>query len=64
MDALLIKTDAKTNKIMRTIAKSLGAAVYSVNESQYEDLVLGEMMDKKKTGTLIDRNEIFKTLNA
>ncbi|TAF72523.1 MAG: hypothetical protein EAZ53_15860 [Bacteroidetes bacterium] len=64
MDALLIKTDAKTNKIMRTIAKSLGATVYSVNESQYEDLVFGEMMDKKKTGTLIDRNEIFKTLNA
>lgn len=64
MDALLIKTDPDTNKLMIALAKKLGAIVHVVKENQYEDILLGNAMDKAKTGHLVTRKEVFAALKA
>jgi hypothetical protein len=62
MSAIIIKADAKSNKLLRELAKRLGADVLKMNDEQYEDFVLGTIMDKEKTGTEVSREEVFKKL--
>lgn len=64
MDALLIKTDPDTNKLMIALAKKLGAIVHVVKENQYEDILLGNAMDNAKTGHLVSRKEVFDALKT
>lgn len=63
MNAILIKTDSKSNlKILSDLARKLGSRVLSITEDQMEDLSLGLLMDKAKTGENVSRDEIFKKL--
>ncbi|MDX2191674.1 MAG: hypothetical protein SFY32_17620 [Bacteroidota bacterium] len=62
MDALLIKSDSITNKLLLSLAKKLGASVQVVNEIQYEDFILGSTMDKVKTGILVSKSDVLKKL--
>ena len=62
MSAIIIKADEKSNKILKELAKRLGANVVSMNDNQYEDFLLGSIMDSDKTGTEVSRDEIFKKL--
>jgi hypothetical protein len=62
MDAILIKADSKTNKILYKLAKDLGGKAISLNEEQYEDFALGFLMDKLKTNESVPRAEIIKKL--
>ena len=62
MNALLIKTDYTTNKILMSLAQKLGASVHVVKEAQYEDLIFGEMIESAKTNINVSREEVLKKL--
>jgi len=64
MSALVIKVDSKSNKIIKELAKKLGGIVLSIDDNQYEDIALGYLMDKEKTGKTVSREEIMKKLNG
>ena len=63
MSAIVIKADNQSNKILKELAKKLGANVLNINDEQYEDLSLGYLMDKAKTGKIVSRENIIKKLN-
>ncbi len=64
MSAIVIKSDSPSNiKILKELAEKLGSSVASINEEQAEDLLFGKLMESEKTGTLVDRDTIFKKLN-
>jgi S-adenosylmethionine/arginine decarboxylase-like enzyme len=63
MSAIVIKADNKSNKILKELAKKLGANVLNINDDQYEDLSLGYLMDKTKTGKIVSRDTIIKKLH-
>lgn len=56
----MIKADSQSSKILKELAKRLGADVTEVKESQYEDLILSAMMDEAKTGKSSSRQTIMK----
>jgi Mg-chelatase subunit ChlD len=62
MSAIVIKVDSKSNKLLKELAKKLGGDVLSINDNQYEDIALGALMDNKKTGKTVSREEIMKKL--
>ena len=63
MKAIVIKADNQNTKILRELAKKLGANVLNINEEQFEDLALGILMDKVKTGKTVSRDSIMKKLD-
>ena len=63
MSAIVIKTDNQNSKILKELAKKLGADVLNINEAQYEDLALGVLMDRTKTGETVSRESIMKKLD-
>jgi hypothetical protein len=62
MTAIVIKADNQSNKILKELAMKLGAKVLNINDEQYEDLALGYLMDKSKTGKTVSRETIMKKL--
>jgi hypothetical protein len=62
MSAIVIKTDQQNTRILKELAKKLGANVMNINEEQFEDLALGLLMDKSKTGETVSRESIIKKL--
>jgi hypothetical protein len=62
MNAKRIKTDKKKGKILSELAKQLGGDVFDIGENQFEDLLLGKLMDTVKTGKTVPRSTIFKKL--
>jgi len=63
MAAIIIKSDnARNLKLLTEIAERLGEEVGKINESQIEDITLGILMKKVKTGKDVSRNTIFKAL--
>ena len=62
MGAIVIKADSQSNKILKALAEKLGGDVIQLDEEQYEDLMLGKLMEKEKTGKLTTREAIFKKL--
>lgn len=63
MSAIVIKSDNQNTKILKELAKKLGANVLSINEELYEDLAIGLLMDRSKTGETVSRDNIMKKLN-
>ncbi len=64
MGAIVIKADSRSSKILKELAEHLGASVTSIKEDQYEDFLLGELIDTEKTGKKVSREIIFKKLNS
>jgi hypothetical protein len=64
MSAIVIKADQQNTRILKELAKKLGANVMNINEEQFEDLALGLLMDKSKTRETVSRETIFKKLEA
>jgi hypothetical protein len=64
MGAIIIKADKKSNKILRDLAKKLGADVISLADDQYEDFALGLNMDAVKTGETVSRESIISRLQS
>jgi len=63
MSAIVIKADNQNTKILKELAKKLGADVLNINEEQYEDLALGLLMEKARTGETVSRESIMKKLD-
>jgi hypothetical protein len=64
MSTLLINTDPANSKLLLDLAKKLGAEVLSIKKNQYEDIILGNQMDKIKTNELVSKNEILSQLKS
>ncbi len=62
MGTIVITADNQSNKILKEIAKRLGAKVMKLKDEQYEDLLLGSLMDSEKTGEKVSKEIIFKKL--
>ena len=62
MSAIVIKADSKSNKILKDLAKKLGANVLNMNDTQYEDFLLGSIINSEKTGEFVTRDEVIKKL--
>ncbi|HNS17689.1 MAG TPA: hypothetical protein PKH94_00125 [Bacteroidales bacterium] len=62
MDAIVIQTDRKNARILKELARKLGAKVFNINEEQYEDLAMGLLMERSKTGESVSRDSILKQL--
>ncbi len=50
MSAIIIKTDNQNTRLLKEFVKKLGADVLNIIEEQFEDLALGLLMDRSKTG--------------
>jgi hypothetical protein len=64
MSAIVIQADPKSNKILAELAKKLGGNVLAIDDGQYEDIALGALMEKEKTGKVVSRKDIMKKLNG
>ena len=64
MGAILIKGNKQNNKILAQLAKKLGGDVFDLKDEQYDDFLLGNLMDAVKTGKTVCRESIFKKLRA
>jgi hypothetical protein len=64
MSAILIKANKENNKILADLAKKLGGNVIDLNENQFEDLMLGRLMDSVKTGKTVSKSTILKKLRS
>ena len=62
MGAIIIRVDSKSSKLLKELAVQLGAVVTNLKDEQYEDFMLGTLMDSEKTGEIVSREEIFKKL--
>jgi len=64
MGAIIIKTDSKNGnlKLLKELAKQLGAQVTVIDDEQYEDFALGQLMQTEQTGELVSREAVFKKL--
>ncbi len=58
MSTILIKADKQSNKILSDLAKKLGGNVIDLKDDQFEDFLLGTMMDKVKTGNTVMCNKL------
>jgi hypothetical protein len=64
MGAIVIKADNESSKIIKELAEKLGGNVTQIDEEQYEDIMLGTLMEKEKTGKNVTRAAIFKKLGS
>jgi len=62
MGAIIIKADNQSNKILAELAKKLGGNVMNLKDEQFEDFVLGSLMDSVKTGETVSRESVMKKL--
>ena len=56
MSTILIKTNTKNGKLLSELARQLGGNVLTVNDSLFEDLMLGIHMDSVKTNKTVSKN--------
>ena len=65
MGSIVIKSNSNKNlKLLVALAEQLGETVNKLSPSQAEDIQLGIMMKKEKTGKTVSRKNIFKHLDS
>ncbi len=64
MSTILIKADKQSNKILSALAKKLGADVIDMEDEQFEDFMLGRLMNTVKTGKTVSKYSILKKLKS
>ncbi len=64
MSTILIKADKQSNKLLSELAKKLGGNVVDMKDEQFEDFMLGTLMDKVKTGKTVSKTSILKKLKS
>jgi hypothetical protein len=64
MGAIIIKADSQSNKILSEFAKKHDKNVHSLNDSQFEDFLLDDIMDNAKTGKRVSRESVMRKLNS
>ena len=58
----MIEADAQSSKILSSLAKRLGGKVVGLTRQQYEDFLLGELIEKSKTKRSVTRSAVMKEL--
>jgi hypothetical protein len=48
----------------KELARKLGGNVFDIKDNQFEELMLGNMMDKVKTGKTVSKESILKKLRS
>ena len=65
MEGLIIRSRSKENlKLLSSLAKKLGEAVKPLSMGEMEDLYLGQLMNKVKTGKEVSRAAVLKKLRS
>ena len=64
MSTILIKANKQNNKILAELARKLGGNVIDIKDEQFEDFLLGRLMDSTKTGKTVSRETIMKKLKS
>ena len=63
MASIIIQSDnAADMELIAALAKKIGVNVNPVTDEQSEDLALGAIMNKVKTGKAVSRDAIMQTL--
>ncbi len=62
MSVLVIQGDESSQKLILELARKMGSKVVSIKNSQAEDFLFGNLMEKEKTGKLVSREKILKAL--
>lgn len=60
---LLEGKSASTIKLLMELAKKLGVKMTIIDNSDIEDMKLGQFMDEARTNTLVEEEEILKKLS-
>lgn len=63
MPAIIINSDIKSNRLLADLARRLGGEVTELKEDQLEDIMLGSLMDKVRTGKDVSRDRIMRLLS-
>jgi len=64
MGAIIIRTGQENTTLLHELAKMLGADVMKLKDEEFEELMLGRLMGKTKTGKLVSRKTVFKKLTG
>lgn len=65
MSAIIINNKGKKKlTLLAELAKELGYEVKVLSEEQFEDLALGNLMKKSKTGKSVKKSTILKKLGS
>ncbi|MDN3582842.1 hypothetical protein [Mucilaginibacter flavus] len=63
MATIIIQSDSSDNlDLIAKLAKKLGDKVSTLTDEQSEDIALGKIIDKVKTGKSVSRDAIMKKL--
>ena len=62
MSIIMIEADAQSSKILSSLAKRLGGKVVGLTRRQYEDFLLGELMEKAKTKRTVSKSAVMREL--
>lgn len=62
MGAVVIKIDKRNNLLISKLVKELGGKVISIDDDQFEDFALGNLMENSKTNKTVSREIIMKKL--
>lgn len=62
MSVLVIQGDESNQRLILELARKLGSKAVSIKNSQAEDFLFGNLMEKEKTGNIVSREKIFKAL--
>jgi hypothetical protein len=63
MEAIIVHgTDKKNTRLIIELAKKLGGKVSGLTKEQFEDIMLGNIMDKVKTGQDVPKSMILEKL--
>ena len=62
MNSLLINIEDNNYKLISELTQKLGGKVIKLSSSQYEDFVLGSIMQKEKTGKNVSKSTILKKI--
>jgi bifunctional pyridoxal-dependent enzyme with beta-cystathionase and maltose regulon repressor activities len=65
MASIIIQSDNSDNlELIAKLAKKLGIQVNDISDELSEDLALGKIMSKSKTGASVSRESVMKKLQS
>jgi len=64
MTTILIRVDKQSSKILAELAQKLGGDVISMKDEHFEDFMLGNLIDKAKTGKTVSKESILNKLRS
>ena len=64
METIIIQTQSKsTKKLLLELAKKMGEKALVLDKDTAEDLLLGKMMNEKKTGKLVSKESVLSAIS-